>query len=174
MGAGKTSVGRELAQRLGWPFQDLDEVIERSQGKAVAGIFAEAGERGFRSIESQTLQELLAARDSDHGRCIVALGGGAFAQPQNRATLLEAGAITVFLEAPLEELWRRCREDGDGKGRPLALNEGAAEFKRLFHERQGAYRLAQVRVDTMNKAVDQVAAEIEQVLGTLTQTEVRQ
>jgi shikimate kinase len=174
MGAGKTSVGRALAQRLGWPFEDLDNVIQRSQGKTVAGIFAEAGESGFRSIESQALQELLSAREEERGNWIVALGGGAFAQPQNRAALQQAGAVTVLLEAPLEELRRRCQQDGDGKGRPLALNKDEAEFARLFRERQTAYQLAKVRIDTMNKTVDQVAAEIEQVLATVMQTEVRQ
>jgi len=174
MGAGKSSVGRALGLRLGWPFQDLDDVIERNQGKSVAGIFAEAGESGFRSIESQTLHTLLTTSEGELGRCIVALGGGAFAQPQNRAALQERGAITILLDAPLKELWRRCRQDGDGKGRPLALNEGRAEFKRLFHERQSAYQLAKVRVNTMHKSVDQVAAEIEQVLATVMQTEVEQ
>src|SRR5215471_18125932 len=91
MGAGKSSVGRALALRLGWLFQDLDDVIERSQGKSVAGIFAEAGESGFRAIESQALHRLLTTSGGERCRCIVALGGGAFAQPQNRAALQETG-----------------------------------------------------------------------------------
>jgi len=172
MGSGKTSVGRALAQRLGWAFQDLDEVIECRQGKSVAGIFAEAGESGFRLIETQALRELLSAKESGDGNWIVALGGGAFTLAENRAALQQAGAITVLLEAPLEELRRRIHQDGAGRRRPLALN--AAEFARLFRERQNAYGLAKVRVDTMNKAVDQVAAEIEQVLAAVTQTEVEQ
>src|SRR5262245_55414701 len=132
MGAGKTSVGRVLAQRLGWPFQDLDDIIESRLGKSVARIFAEAGESGFRSIESQALQELLSSKESCHGNWIVALGGGAYAQPLNRAALEEAGAISVLLEAPLEELRRRIQQDGaaGGRSRPLALDE--AEFARLF------------------------------------------
>jgi shikimate kinase len=171
MGAGKTSVGRALAQRLGWPFQDLDDVIERREGKSVAGIFAEAGESGFRLIETQALRELLSAKEGDHGNWIVALGGGAFTLPENRAALQQAGALTVLLEAPLEELRRRVHQDGAGQCRPLALNE--AEFARLFRERHHVYQLAKVRVDTLNKAVDQVAAEIEQVLAAVTQMEVR-
>src|SRR5215472_8255590 len=123
MGAGKTSVGRALANRLGRAFQDLDDIIERSQGTSVAGIFAEAGENGFRSIESRVLRELLAANEGELGKAIVALGGGAFAQPQNRNALQQAGAITILLEAPLEELWRRCQQDGSGKARPLAQSK---------------------------------------------------
>jgi shikimate kinase len=159
MGAGKTSVGRALAQRLGWTFQDLDDVIESSQGKSIAGIFAESGEKEFRRIESNALKDLLAAKGGGSG--VLALGGGAFVQPQNRTALDQAGAITILLEAPLDELRRRC--DQDGKARPLARDES---FARLFRERQDAYRLAQVRVETMDKAVEQVAAEIEQILAT--------
>jgi shikimate kinase len=171
MGAGKTSVGRALAQRLGWTFQDLDDLIECSQGKSVADIFAEAGERGFRDIETRALQEMLATTARRGGGSgIVALGGGAFVQPQNRAVIEQAGALTILLEAPLDELRRRCGLDS--KIRPLARDE--REFARLFQERQDAYQLAQVRVETLNKAVEQVAAEIEQILAAATEAEVKQ
>lgn len=168
MGAGKTTVGRALARRLGWTFRDLDEVIERRQGKSVAAIFAEDGEAEFRRLERAVLEELLDENAS--GNLIVALGGGAFVQPHNRSALERAGAITVLLEAPLEELRRRCARDDTT--RPLA--RGETRFAQLFAARRAAYELAQVHVATMNKAVEDVAAEIEQIVATAAKPEVKQ
>ncbi|MFI5104326.1 MAG: shikimate kinase, partial [Terriglobales bacterium] len=112
MGAGKTSVGRALAARLEWNFCDLDNIIETREQQTVAAIFAERGEAGFREAESAALRELL--QDSAMpGDLVLALGGGAFVQPANRAALERSGALTVLLEAPLEELRRRCQEGGN-------------------------------------------------------------
>src|SRR5215470_15159503 len=87
MGAGKTTVGKALARRLGWTFHDLDQIIEHAQGKPVAAIFAEDGEAEFRRLESTALSELLARpaqNDAGGEPQIVALGGGAFARAANR------------------------------------------------------------------------------------------
>src|SRR5579864_1236172 len=108
MGAGKTSVGKILAQRLGWKFHDLDQRIESREQRSIAAIFDEVGETGFRKIETAALTELLEQSRMDPGS-IVALGGGAFVQQKNRDALQHAGAITVLLTAPLEELQRRCQ-----------------------------------------------------------------
>ena len=110
MGAGKTTVGRALARRLGWNFFDLDDVIEQREGRSVATIFAHAGEAVFRRAESDALRWLLQERDTSND-LIVALGGGAFVQPENRAMIERAQGTTILLEAPLEELRRRCQTD---------------------------------------------------------------
>jgi shikimate kinase len=169
MGAGKTSVGRTLARTMRWSFEDLDEAIERRYGKSVSTIFAEEGEAGFRRLESTMLEELL-GQNAAKENLVMALGGGAFIVAENRKTLERSGAITVLLEAPLEELRRRCAQDG--RTRPLAVDE--TRFARLFAERRSAYELTQARVDTMNKSVEQVAAEIEQIVKTASKPEVRQ
>ena len=154
MGAGKTTVGKALAQRLGWSFCDLDEMIEAREQKPIAAIFAAAGEEGFREIESAVLRELLAT--SAPGDCVVALGGGTFVQPRNRIALQQAGAFTVWLQAPLDELKRRC--SAGGVTRPLALDE--ARLDQLFEARREAYSLARFRVDTSGKSTEEVAREI--------------
>lgn len=172
MGAGKTSAGKVLAQRLGWTFQDLDQVIERRAGQSVAAIFAAHGETGFRRMEKEALQEVLSQPlDATHGM-IVALGGGAFVQPENRAALNKAGdgAVTILLEAPLEELRRRCAKDGDT--RPLARD--AQKFAALLSQRRKDYERAQFHVDTMGKSVEQVATEIERILQDVIKPEVEQ
>lgn len=160
MGAGKTTVGRALATLLQCDFYDLDDVIERREYKSVAEIFASSGEAEFRRMESATLSELLQDRSPEND-LVIALGGGAFVQKQNRAMLDEAAAITVLLEAPLEELRRRCNRES--KVRPLAQQQ--ARFNELFTARQAHYALAQFKVQTLNKPVEQITAEIERLLN---------
>jgi shikimate kinase len=167
MGAGKTTVGRVLSARLRCRFQDLDDRIEQRAGQSVAQIFAFSGEAGFRQAESAALRDLLQEK-AGSGDLILALGGGAFVQAQNRALLEQAGAITVLLEAPLGELRRRC--GAERNVRPLAQEE--ARFAELFAARRADYELARFRVQTLGKTVEQVAAEIAQLLIKVTQAEV--
>jgi shikimate kinase len=169
MGAGKTSAGKLLAQRLRWTFQDLDQIIEHRSGQSVAAIFAAQGETAFRKMEAEALQEVLSQPLGAAG-AIVALGGGAFVQPANRAALERAAVITILLEAPVEELRRRCAKDNDA--RPLARDAG--RFAELLAQRRRDYQRAQFRVDTMGKSVEQVAAEIENILRDFIGPEVEQ
>jgi len=161
MGAGKTTVGKVLAKRLGWKFYDLDQLIETREQRSIASIFAESGENTFRTIESAVLNELLEQQLKEDS-AIVALGGGAFVHPHNRDVLQRAGVVTVLLSAPVEELARRCQSSGNM--RPLAGDQ--RKFEQLFESRQEAYSLAQFRVETQGKPVQQVAKEIERLLKT--------
>ena len=159
MGAGKTTVGRALAKSLRWNFLDLDDVIEQREHKSVAEIFAASGEPAFRQMESAALAALL--QDQQAGSdLILALGGGAFVQKQNRDALNSAGAITILLEAPIEELRRRCQ--AEHKVRPLAQRD--ARFNELFAARRADYALARFTVQTLDKSVEQVTEEIERLL----------
>lgn len=167
MGAGKTTVGRALAKKLRWPFYDLDDVIEQRERQTVPEIFASAGESGFRQAESAALRHLL-QESSSASDLILALGGGAFVQAQNRALLEQAGAVIILLEAPLEELRRRCQ--GEHKVRPLARQE--EKFAELFAARRADYDRARFRVQTLDKSVEQIAAEIEQLLKAVKNLEV--
>jgi shikimate kinase len=159
MGAGKTTVGRALAKSLRWNFLDLDDVIEQREHKTVAEIFASSGEPAFRRMESAALAALLQDRQAGSD-LILALGGGAFVQKQNRDALISAGAITVLLEAPVKELRRRCQ--AEHKARPLAQQD--ARFNELFAARRADYALARFTVQTLGKSVQQVTAEIERLL----------
>lgn len=157
MGAGKTTVGKVLAQKLGWSFYDLDDLVEQREQRSVARIFDESGENAFRQLESSALAELL---QRSEGGYVAALGGGAFVQADNRRLLEQAGAITILLRAPVEELQRRCQ--AGGASRPLAGNKD--RFEQLFAARQQAYALCPLQVETLGKSADAVAEEIEKTI----------
>jgi shikimate kinase len=159
MGAGKSSVGRFLSKRLGWRFVDLDRQIEVRAGNTVAYIFKYAGEEAFRRMETEALRRLLLAL-ADGDPTVVALGGGAFAHSENVEMLQQCSAPVVFLDAPLDELRRRIGEDD---ARPLFAD--AERFRKLYEERQVHYRRAAHRVQTDGKTIDEVAREIEFLLG---------
>jgi shikimate kinase len=158
MGAGKSTVGRALSQRLNWVFEDLDDRIERLEGRSVAAIFRNSGEAEFRRAEREALQSLLDELRGGVAR-VIALGGGAFTQPDNAALLSEAGAHTVFLDAPVEELWRRCCEQAsEAAERPLLSSLDG--FRELYENRHRAYENASLQIDTSGCTVDEIAANI--------------
>jgi shikimate kinase len=161
MGAGKSSVGRALGQRLNWDFEDLDDRIEHREGRAVAEIFRDSGEQGFRQAEHAALRHLL---DDLRGRRIVALGGGAFVQKKN-ATLLEtAGVPTIFLDAPVAELWIRCSKQAVEAGAERPLLRSERQFRELYEERRKSYGKASVLIQTGNRTVNAIAEEIAKTL----------
>ena len=159
MGAGKTSVGRVLAARLGWQFVDLDDRIEAREGRTVREIFEQSGEAAFRKAESEQLRILLG--ELNRYSTVTALGGGAFIQPDNAASLRQADAPIVFLDAPVEILAERC---WSALGvRPLFRDPES--FRALHDARRPVYLGATCRVDTAGKSVDAVADEIITTLG---------
>ncbi len=132
MGAGKTTVGRAVARRLGRPFFDSDHEIEARTGARIPVIFELEGEAGFREREAQVVAEL-AAREA----IVLATGGGAVLRPENRACLHERGLV-VYLRANPHDLWMRTRKD---KNRPLLQTEDPkAKLEGLYTERDPLYR----------------------------------
>jgi len=164
MGAGKSSVGRALSKRLGWAFEDLDERIERRELKTVAEIFRDAGESRFRRAERAALTELLSELQRGAER-IVALGGGCFVQKRNARLIEDAGVPTVFLDARPEELWERCREQGERKEVERPLLGSLKSFRALHEVRRPHYMKASMRQETGGKSVQQIAVEVAQALG---------
>jgi shikimate kinase len=128
-GSGKSTVGAELAARLGVPFIDLDVEIARDDGRGVPEIFASDGEAAFRAMEAKAL---LAA--SAHDPAVIACGGGVVLEPANRITLRNTGTC-VFLDVSLEVLASRVEPNAD---RPLIRADG--DLERLLAQREGLYR----------------------------------
>jgi len=152
-GSGKSTVGPELARRLGVPFVELDAEIERGAGKSVQEIFREDGEGRFRELEAAALTEA-AARDPS----VVSCGGGVVLEPANRITLRATGEV-VFLSVPLDVLRSRVPPAAE---RPLIREAG--DLERLFREREPLYREFAVHVVDASGPVEDVAAAIEEEL----------
>ena len=154
MGAGKSTVGRALAERLGYDYLDSDEQVEQRTGSGVAEIFRTRGEAAFRAEEKQALVEALASEVP----VVVSVAGGAVLDPENRRRLREAGTV-VWLRAQVGTLAERV---GSGVGRPLFDDDPGAALARLYDQRRPLYQeLADVVVDvdqlTPEQAVDEIA-----------------
>jgi shikimate kinase len=149
MAAGKTTVARALAARLGWRMEDIDELIEARERRTVAEIFARQGEPYFRGVEREILRLLLPLR-----HVVVATGGGTFMDPDNRAAINLDG-VSIWLDVPLDELVVRMPADGR---RPLAAD--LAQLERLFAIRQEGYAFARHRVQASGARADEIAERI--------------
>jgi shikimate kinase len=148
MAAGKTTVARALAARLGWRAEDIDELIEARERMTVSDIFAKFGEPHFRAVEREMLRLVLPLRHS-----VVATGGGTFMDPENRQAINLDG-VSVWIDVPLDVLVTRLPAGGR---RPLATDR--AQMERLFAARQAGYAEAQVRIDGL-AAADEIAERV--------------
>jgi shikimate kinase len=157
MGAGKTSVGKNLARRLGKQFHDSDQVIEARTGVKIPVIFEIEGEAGFRVRESAVLDELTALNE-----IVLATGGGAVLDPRNRELLKSRGTV-VYLRAAVKELLNRTRHD---RNRPLLqTGDPKTRLAELFEQRDPLYRdIAHIVIDTGSQSLGTLVARLEQAL----------
>ena len=160
MGAGKTSVGRQLSKHLNSDFVDLDDVIVLRANKSIQQIFAEESEAGFRRRETAALRHVLAQAGAAKPM-VIALGGGAFVQPDNYQAIRDSGIPSVFLDADLDTLLQRCRSEA--RVRPLAKDEN--QFRQLHEARRSSYMKADHCVQTAGKSVPDLVIEIASRLG---------
>jgi shikimate kinase len=154
MAAGKTTVGRVLAVRLGWRFLDVDEAIERETGRSIADIFQSEGEAAFRSMEARRTADLLSERDA-----VIAPGGGWAAEPGVWEGV-PVESLTVWLRVSAEEAVRRAQ--AGGVPRPLLAGGAAlATARELIAVREASYRRADLIVDVDGRDPADIAIEIE-------------
>jgi shikimate kinase len=164
MGAGKSTVGHALGRELGWFFEDLDERIERRESRSVAEIFRDSGEEAFRQAERAALREVLDELSKGVPR-VVALGGGAFSKKENAALLKASSVPTIFLDAPVEELWQRCRMQTDAAGTQRPLLRSWEQFSKLYESRRRSYSKALLKIQTGGRPVKVIVDEIAEALG---------
>jgi shikimate kinase len=160
MGTGKTAVGREIARRLGRPFLDTDTLVVEAAGQSISEIFAGPGERRFRELERAAVAEACAVPDA-----VVATGGGAMLDPENRARMKAAGPV-VCLHADEDTILSRVGGDAT---RPLLLGGDTRErLRALRAERAAVYAAADHHVETAGRSIGEVA---EWVIGLATPTD---
>lgn len=157
MGAGKTTVGRALAARLGYTYMDSDHQVENRTGQTVREIFETRGEAAFREEERHALNEALAV----DGPLVVSVAGGAVLDPGNRERLRHAGLV-VWLEASPETLARRVVGQAHETGhRPLLGDATLEALARLYRDRAPLYEeLADVVVDVEERTAEQAVQEV--------------
>lgn len=154
MGAGKSTIGPLLAQRLNWEFADVDSAIELRAGKKVAQIFAQDGEAAFRAVEAETIRNFCRRED-----LVLALGGGAIETESTRDLLagLEATCV-AFLDAPLDVLIARCLAQKNAEERPVLADREKLVLR--FHRRLAHYRNADITVATSELSPTEVVDRI--------------
>lgn len=157
MGAGKTTVGRHLARRLGWRFVDMDAAIESKLGASVTDIFERYGEGRFRDMEEKTADGLLG-----ESRVVIASGGGWAARP-GRLGRMPDGTASIWLEVHPEEALRRVGHEA-GRRPLLEVGDPMTAARSLLEERAEHYARADLRVDTTGRSIDDVIERILEIL----------
>ena len=159
MGTGKTAVGKRLAKRLGWKFVDVDKLIEASAGMPIARIFTERSEPVFRRLERRHILRAVQGRHQ-----VIATGGGAVVDPQNRTRMRSTGCVVCLTAKPKSILSRVGRQAG---ARPLLAGSRnpLARIQQLLRQRAEAYGQADITVDTTNLTIEQVVGRVWQALS---------
>ena len=159
MGAGKTSVGRKLAKKLGMAFTDADEEISEAAGCSIEDIFEDYGEEAFRDVEERVISRLL-----EEPPKVLATGGGAFMNPRTRSLIVERG-VSVWLRAELDVLVKRTQRRG---GRPLLKNKDPrATLQQLIIKREPIYAEADIVIDSNDEGPGVTAQQIVNALEAL-------
>lgn len=147
MGSGKSALGSKVASRTGAVYRDLDDEIEKLEGKKIRDIFRDEGEDYFRQLERSCLNQLLSVKP-----LVLALGGGAFAQPEIRSRITDHDGVTVFLDVPVQTLFERLKRNTN---RPLLLDDDGhmpdddrlmKRIRELLSQREPVYRKADISV----------------------------
>ncbi len=155
MGSGKSEVGRRLAQELGIPFVDMDEEIEKREGRTIGEIFKREGEDYFRRKEGEILKEIICGE-----RKVVSTGGGVVINPENWKILRKG--ITIYLEIGEEEAYQRLKNVND---RPLLWKKDRKRaISRLLSSRRVLYEQADFKVNTEKKDFQEIVEEIKEIL----------
>jgi shikimate kinase len=151
MGAGKSSVGRLLARRMGRCFVETDDMITAREGRSIPEIFAERGEAHFRALEEETVR-LLALKSGD----VIATGGGLYCR-EGRPEALRAIGTVVWLTGSFDVLYERACRVGE---RPMLAGRTRDEVAAIYHARETYYRQADLTVDTTDRNTDQVVTQV--------------
>jgi len=157
MGSGKSIIGSRLSSGLRVPFIDLDSLIAREAGSTLSYLFQQRGEAYFRQLESEAIRRIPAS-----GLKIVALGGGAFISPQNRAQIFQKG-IAVYMKWPFESLYDRISRNNK---RPIAREKSKSQLRALFEEREPFYQKANIVCDLKSESI---FASVQKILQQLTE-----
>lgn len=155
MGSGKTSVGKRIAQELGYEFADSDDLVASATGKSVRDIFSQDGETVFRKYESDAIRSTLADGKSP---IVLATGGGAVISSENRTFISDHASHVVWLDASVEDLVVRTKS---GVARPLLDGDASKTLQSLSEQRSAWYEeIATLRVDTRGKSVTKVCSAV--------------
>ena len=159
MGTGKTAVGKRLARRLGWTFVDIDSLIVASAKESVAKLFAEHGEAVFRRLEARMIRRAVKGREQ-----VIATGGGAFVNPENRRLLRAVGPVVCLTASPAVIL-RRVRPTL--RSRPLlaSARQPLTRIQQLLRQRTAAYAKADLTIDASRLSIDEVVERIWKEVG---------
>lgn len=163
MGAGKSVIGRMVAQQLALPFIDTDAEIERVSRMSIPELFASYGEAEFRSLETRVIERLLKG-----GPRVVSTGGGAFINERTRA-VIQAGGVSLWLRAELDVLWERVSKRDN---RPLLKTENPKQtLENLMNQRYPIYALADVTVESRDVRKELVASGVLSALAAVADSE---